>query len=563
MKTLEFKLTLTLAQQQTIDLWLDQMRWIWNEGLALLEEDQQRRWREKNPLEEDIEAVAWHWHRNSDGSFGLACECAIYNRKTEALYPVCRLRTKRDAIDPGKNYWKLGTNKKTSDQIWLHDICSRARNGVIDSLKNAWRAYKKPKHPGRKPQYKGKRDKIRSLTNKNGDATVNFSRIGDSDNAYIKYPKLGCAVVKGFYKRYQGQKYNVVRILKESSDYYLQIVCETEEEQLKPSDKAVGLDLGLKSVFTTNSGKSVAPPRLYRQKQKRLRKLQRKASRQVKSSNSQKKTYRQIGKLHEKIRRSRNAFNHKLSTSLVREFGAIAIEDLQIKNLVRRPKPKKREDGKGYERNGAKRKSGLNKSFADTGLGDLKAKIESKAKAGGRELALVPPHYTTIDCSRCGEKVRKALSTRTHRCSSCSLVLDRDENAARNILMKANFTGIYRTLVREVKPLKDREKRSVQAEAALAAPEDKYSSQSLIEQERGRVDVDSPLLVLLSGNWDGITLSSFEEATTIRAPDGERLSAHSGRRERKRKLTKASTSAQSTSETFTQLNLWDAAPETG
>jgi hypothetical protein len=65
MKTLEFKLTLTLAQQQIIDLWLDQLKWIWNESLSLLEEDQQRKWREKNPVEADVDVVAWHWHRNS------------------------------------------------------------------------------------------------------------------------------------------------------------------------------------------------------------------------------------------------------------------------------------------------------------------------------------------------------------------------------------------------------------------------------------------------------------------------------------------------------------------
>jgi hypothetical protein len=58
MKTLEFKLTLTLAQQQIIDLWLDQLKWIWNESLSLLEEDQQRKWREKNPVEGDVDAVA-------------------------------------------------------------------------------------------------------------------------------------------------------------------------------------------------------------------------------------------------------------------------------------------------------------------------------------------------------------------------------------------------------------------------------------------------------------------------------------------------------------------------
>jgi hypothetical protein len=213
MKTLEFKLTLTLAQQQIIDLWLDQLKWIWNESLSLLEEDQQRKWREKNPVEGDVDAVAWHWHRNIDGSYGLACESAVYNRKTETLHPVCKLRTKMDAVNPGKHFWKPATNEATPDKPWLHDICSRLRVGVTDSLLKAWKAYRNPKHPGRKPQYKGKRDKLRSLTNRSGKTTVKFTRVDESDNAYVKFPKLGIAIVKGFYKRYQGQEYNVVRIL--------------------------------------------------------------------------------------------------------------------------------------------------------------------------------------------------------------------------------------------------------------------------------------------------------------------------------------------------------------
>lgn len=561
MKTLEFKLKLTLVQEQTIDLWLDSLRWIWNESLGLLEEDQQRKWREKNPVEDDVEAVAWYWHKNTDGSYGLACECAVYKQKDESLYPVCRLRTKRDEVNPGKHFWKPATNDATPDKPWLHDICSRVRLGVTDSLFKAWKAYKDPKHPGRKPQYKGKRDKLRSLTNKNGKTTVKFTRVGNSENAYIKFPRLGTAIVKGFYKRYQGQEYSVVRVVKEPSGYYLQLVCEIDSEQIKPSDKAVGLDFGLKCVFTTDSGRSVPPPLLYRSKQKRLRRLQRKMSRQAKGSSSQKRTYKKIAVLHEKIRRSRNAFNHKLSTSLVREFGAIAVEDIQIKNLVRRPKPKKREDGKGYEYNGAKRKSGLNKSFADTGLGDLKAKIETKAKTAGREVVLVAPHYTSIDCSRCKAEVKKTLSTRTHRCTSCGLVLDRDENAARNILAKANFAEIYRTLVREVKRLKDCAMQSVQVEAALAAPEGKNSSQSLTLSERGRGDVNLPLLALLTGNQDTTTLSILDENQKTRAPDGagaKREFSSRSIRGRKRKAR----SAQSDSESHIQLGLWDAAPET-
>ncbi len=622
MKTLEFKLTLTLAQQQTIDLWLDQLRWIWNESLSLLEEDQQRKWREKNPVEGDLDAVAWYWHRNEnvtqnirvkanskkttaigsgkikplkDGDksseqaeaveaapegknpsqsfcelqYGLACECATYNRKDETLYPVCRLRTKRDCNNPGKHFWKPATNDATPDKPWLHEICSRVRLGVTDSLLKAWKAYKDPKHPGRKPQYKGKRDKLRSLTNKNGKTTVKFARVNGSDNAYVKFPRLGTAIVKGFYKRYQGQEYSVVRVVKEPSGYYLQLVCEIDSAQIKPSDKAVGLDFGLKSVFTTDSGRSIPPPKLYRQKQKRLRRLQRKASRQINGSSSQKQTYKKIAALHEKIRRSRNAFNHKLSTSLVREFGAIAVEDIQIKNLVRRPKPKKREDGKGYEHNGAKRKSGMNKSFADTALGDLKKKIEDKTKAWGREIVLVAPHYTTIDCSRCGEKVRKALSTRTHRCPSCFLVMDRDKNAARNILAKANFKRIYRTLVREVKRPQEGEMPSIseqsgeQVEAAMAAPEHKNCSQSLIDDECGGGDVNSSLPARLSGNLDKALLSSSQEETTIRDPYGERPSPNSGSRRGKRKRTTAPTSALDRSESYIQLSLWDSTAETG
>lgn len=139
---------------------------------------------------------------------------------------------------------------------------------------------------------------------------------------------------------------------------------------------------------------------------------------------------------HEKIRRSRNAFNHKLSTKVVREYSGIVMEDLKIQNLSRKPKAKKREDGNGYEQNGAKRKAGLNKSFADSALGDLISKIETKCKDTDREFVKVAAHHTTVDCSNCGAKIKKALSQRTHRCTECGYEDGRDSNAAKNILIK-------------------------------------------------------------------------------------------------------------------------------
>jgi putative transposase len=209
------------------------------------------------------------------------------------------------------------------------------------------------------------------------------------------------------------------------------------DNNIKLTDRIVGIDPGLINIVTTDQPKrEVKAPRLYRGQEKKLQRLQRKASRQQQKSNSRKRTQKKINRLKEKIRRARNSFNHKLSTKLIREYSAIVVEDLQIQNLNHRPKPKPRENGRGYAHNGAKRKSGINKSFADSALGDLLIKLETKAMAAGLDFIKVPAHYTTVDCSSCGAKVAKALSTRTHECPSCNYVDTRDGNAAKNILTK-------------------------------------------------------------------------------------------------------------------------------
>lgn len=149
-------------------------------------------------------------------------------------------------------------------------------------------------------------------------------------------------------------------------------------------------------------------------------------------SNKERKLLENLTGTHDKIARQRLAFNHKLSTFLVRSYAGIAVEKLNLVGLKRRAKVKKNDKG-GYDRNNAKAKSGLNKSFADAGLGQFLQMLEAKCKEADRKFVRVNPAYTSQECSNCGTVVKKSLSQRTHECPECGYVADRDINAAINI----------------------------------------------------------------------------------------------------------------------------------
>lgn len=459
MKTLEFKLYPTVAQSQTIDKWLDALKWVWNKGLSLKFAARQKYYRDEKVGDRTIPdsmALKWKWRKIvTTDKKGKTTEKWEQVRlvgtgviRPKNGYPCCEIRQFRNIENPDKfSQCEFFRADHTPD--FVADIPSKFKAAVADSLKKSWKAYVSPKHPGQKPRFKGKRDKLKSLTNLNAGGNskeLKPEKIPGSNNGYVSFPKLGKIRVKGLFDRYDWHEWGAASIIKEPSGYYLHVCVDIESEQLPKSDKAVGIDPGLLSVITIDNGRETEPPKLFRKEQRKLRRLQRKASRQQKGGSNQKKTYRKVARHHEKIRRSRNAFNHKLSTKIVREYSGIAMEDIKIKNLTRKPKAKAREDGKGYEQNGAKRKAGLNKSFADSALGDLIGKIETKCKDTDREFVKVAPNYTTVDCSNCGAKIEKSLSVRTHKCTECGYIDGRDSNAAKNILLKGKpeFNNNYR-----------------------------------------------------------------------------------------------------------------------
>jgi putative transposase len=184
-----------------------------------------------------------------------------------------------------------------------------------------------------------------------------------------------------------------------------------------PTGKQVGVDVGLKSLLALSTGKLIANPRRLRGSLARLRRLQRHASRQVKGSNRLRKTYRQIARLHEQVSNQRSDFLHKVSNRLIAENDLIAIENLALRFM---------------NRNG-----NLSLASHDAGFGLFRQMLEYKAEEAGIQVIAVNPANTTQSCSKCGSLVPKGLSVRVHACPACGLALDRDVNAARNILTLA------------------------------------------------------------------------------------------------------------------------------
>jgi putative transposase len=179
----------------------------------------------------------------------------------------------------------------------------------------------------------------------------------------------------------------------------------------------LGIDVGLKSLAALSSGELIETPRPLRANLAKLRRLQRHAARQVKGSQRQRKTYRQVARLHEKVANQRADHLHKLSTRLVTGNDLIAIEDLSLAFM---------------NRNGH-----LSLASHDAGFGLFRQMLEYKAESAGIQVIAVRASNTSQVCSGCGSMVPKGLSVRVHECPECGLVLDRDVNAARNILALA------------------------------------------------------------------------------------------------------------------------------
>jgi putative transposase len=208
-------------------------------------------------------------------------------------------------------------------------------------------------------------------------------------------------------------------IVKRSGDkWYAFFQIELPEPQsVSHSGPAVGIDLGVSSLIATSDGDTITAPRHYRKAEKKLRKRQRRMARRKRGSKGWHNARKQVAKTHERVANQRRDFAHKLSHKLTESYSLIAVEDLNIA--------------------GMSKNHNLAKSILDAGWAQLLNMLSYKVENTGGQVVAVDPRNTSQVCSGCGCIVKKDLSVRVHHCLHCGLILDRDVNAAINILNRA------------------------------------------------------------------------------------------------------------------------------
>jgi len=235
---------------------------------------------------------------------------------------------------------------------------------------------------------------------------------------------------------YQIEQIKRVRIVRRADGYYVQFTGSLDARDtvkpLIPSQKAVGIDVGIRYFLADSQGNIEPNPQFYRQGQQQLNRLNRRKSKKYQKGKPQSKNYHKArcryARAHLKVSRQREEFVKRVALRLIKSNDLVVYEDLNVKGMVRNRH--------------------LAKSISDVGWSAFRRWLDYFCYKYGKITIAVSPYNTSQNCSSCGKKVQKSLSTRTHVCPHCNYVEDRDINAAINILQKGlstvGHTGAYK-----------------------------------------------------------------------------------------------------------------------
>ena len=237
------------------------------------------------------------------------------------------------------------------------------------------------------------------------------------DGKYIRFKGLNGSLRVHIHRPLRGEIKSCV-FRKDLKGWFVCFQCAIPAVKIMHTGLEVGIDVGLNHFATLSNGEQIPNPRIARRAHAELRRRQRALARCKKGSNRRRKIKNRLARAHEKIRNTRKTFLHQQSAKLVKQYRTIVVEDLKIKNMV-----------KNHH---------LARSISDAGWGEFVNMLTYKAESANGKVIKVNPRNTSQACSGCGQIVRKELKERVHSCN-CGTVLDRDHNAAINILSRGGI----------------------------------------------------------------------------------------------------------------------------
>jgi len=333
----------------------------------------------------------------------------VYNWGLEQRNRLYREKQGNDRFTSAIEQHRELNKLKRTEFPWMYDVSKCAPQEALRDLGQAFKNYYRGIKTGEEiglPKFKKKgiHDRFR-LT-----GTIKF--IGRT----IQLPRLGRIRLKEKRERYHTGRILSATVSRRADRWFVSVA--VEEEIIVPLNEgsAIGIDLGIRSLAVTSDGDTFPNPRALNSRLRKLRRLSRQLSRKKKGSKNRGKARLRLARLYLRIHDIRQDTLHKLTTHLAKNHSQIVIEDLSVSGMMKNKK--------------------IARAVADVGFYEFRRQLEYKCAWYGSELVVAPRFYPSSKrCSRCGHiKEDLTLSERTYICEDCGLVIDRDQNAANNLL---------------------------------------------------------------------------------------------------------------------------------
>ena len=352
--------------------------------------------------------------------------CTLYNAALQERRDACRMQGKTVTL---YDQMKELTGIRQDDPDGFGKIIVGAARGVLYRLDRAFNAFFRRVKAGEKlgfPRFKPwQRFQCIDIVDPKPGMVKQQGR-----KVVIKMKGLPPVKLRPKRLLPDGQHLKALRIVRRPAGVTVDLVYEVEKTPLPETQAAVGIDMGVRKRMTLSTGEQVASAGT---DWDATADQQRKVAACKRGSHNRRKAVKQLRRMRRRAAVSNRNACHRITTNLIKRYGTIAVEKLRITNMTASASGTVEEPGTNVAA-----KSGLNRAITEQTWGLLRQQLAYKAEWAGRQFVEVDPRYTSQDCSRCGARHSPGKS-QWYDCPTCDTSIDRDVNAAVNILRAGNL----------------------------------------------------------------------------------------------------------------------------